>query len=366
MSMQDDGWKPIAGNLEKWNEILLRTDAHLHQYPYWNEPLRQIHLTPDYLVYTERDEPLAYLCVLRLGVPRMRIGIVRGGPVALNGPIPAAALEGLAQWAKRAGYVFIRFSHSDEGFLTQLGAYGLSDRTDAVPFYPPLEHELIVEQLPGEEETAARFQSVARRNIRDARKLDYIVKRNDTTAALEEALPVFAALHARKGQVYSRPLSSYVELVRLAMPYSGARIYTAVLDGKPIQVLLIVRDRDTAHYVIGAMDVEALADNASPGCLLHWHAMRDFYKEGARFYNLGLWGSGGLQVFKSKFRPVERIYPPPLTLVLRPSAYRLWSQMLPLLQSSRPRIEKFIGAVREWRERMGAAVSLKPTTRPSV
>jgi hypothetical protein len=346
-----NGWNRICGNLDDWNRILLGTDAHLYQYPYWNEPLRQIRLSPEYLVYTQGGEPLAFVCVLRLGLPRMRIGIVRCGPVALKGSMPESALADLTRWAGQAGFVFIRFSHGDETILDRLAADAIADRTDSLPFYPPLEHELIVEQLAGEEATAGRFQAVARRNIRDARKVDYVITHADTTARLQETFPVFGALNDRKGQVYSRPLSSYLELLRLAAPHRGARVYTAALNGKIVQALLIVRDRDTAHYVIGAMDVEALGEHASPGCLLHWQAMRDFYGEGARFYNLGLWGSGGLQVFKSKFRPSERVYPAPLTLVLQPTAYRLWTRLLPWLRNSRPRIEKLMGAVRDLKQR---------------
>jgi hypothetical protein len=192
---------------------------------------------------------------------------------------------------------------------------------------------------------------VARRNIRDARNAQYAIERGETADHLERAFPLFDALTARKGNVYSRPLRSYVELMRLALPHRGARVYTALLDGEPIQVLLIARDRDTAHYVIGALDVGRLGDRPSPGCLLHWQAMRDFYAEGTRFYNLGSRGSGGLQVFKSKFRPVELSYPTPLTLVLQPMRYRLWSRMLPMLQNSRPRLERLMAFVGELRGR---------------
>ena len=349
MAIVETGWTRIQRDIDSWNTRLLGTNGHLYQYPYWNEPLRQIHLSPDYVVYGTEAEPQAFACILRIGVPGFKIGIVRGGPVGLNGPLPEAAIDGLVKWSRSAGYSFIRFSHEDAGLLQHISEHGSTDREDALPFYPPLEHELIVEQLADDDETAGRFQSVARRNIRDARKANYQIERSETIEALERAMPVFAALSKRKGQVYSRPMSSYVDLLRLAIPHRGARVYTALVDGKAVQVLLIVRDRDTAHYVIGALDSDALGDHASPGCLLHWQAMRDFYSEGARFYNLGLWGSDGLHVFKSKFRPVEKKYPRPLTLILRPMLYRLWTRTLPILKNSRPRIEQLMTALRELR-----------------
>jgi hypothetical protein len=347
------GWTPIEGDdLDRWNSVLLGTDAHLYQYPYWNEPLRYIHFTPDYLIYTDGREPLAYLCVLRTGVPRLRMGIVRGGPVALKGELPHAASKALLEWAKAAGYVFIRFSHESGDVLEKVGTHGSVDHRDPLPFYPPPEQELIVEQLADDDETAARFQAVARRNIRSAREAAYVIEESDSPGSLEHARPIFAALSGRKGQVFSRPFASYVELVRLAARHRAARLYTASLDGTPLQAALVVRDRNTAHYVIGALDVEKLGNRPSPGCLLHWQAMRAFHRAGAQFYNLGSWGSGGLRIFKSKFRPLERRHPPPLTLVVQPSMYRLWTGTMPLLRNSRPRVEQLMTAVRDLRRRV--------------
>jgi hypothetical protein len=347
------GWTSIVGDdVDRWNTVLFRTDAHLYQYPYWNEPLRHIHLSPDYLIYSEGQEPLGYLCVLGAGVPRMRMGIVRGGPVALKGELPDTAWKALREWAKAAGYIFIRFSHESGDVLQKVGAQGAPDHRDPLPFYPPLEHELMVEQFADDDETASRFQAVARRNIRSAREREYVIEESDNPESLERALPIFAALSGRKGQVFSRPFSSYVELVRLAAPHRAARLYTASLHGTPLQAALVVRDRYTAHYVIGALDVEKLGSRPSPGCLLHWHAMRAFHRDGVRFYNLGSWGSGGLRIFKSKFRPFERVHPPPLTLVVQPSLYRLWVKTMPLLRNSRPRVEQLMTAVRDLRRRV--------------
>jgi hypothetical protein len=89
---------------------------------------------------------------------------------------------------------------------------------------------------------------------------------------------------------------------------------------------------------MGALDVVALADAPSPSCLLHWHAMRDFRRLGVRDYNLGSGGSGGLMIFKNKFRPVRRDFCPPLTVILQPARYR-WIQRLLAV----PRFLRYLG-----------------------
>jgi hypothetical protein len=76
--------------------------------------------------------------------------------------------------------------------------------------------------------------------------------------------------------------------------------------------------------VIGAVDVAGLDRAVSPACLVHWVAMRDFYREGVRYYSLGNENQGGLQIFKNKFRPRRIEYPPIRTVVINPVLYRLW------------------------------------------
>jgi hypothetical protein len=56
--------------------------------------------------------------------------------------------------------------------------------------------------------------------------------------------------------------------------------------------------------------------------------MKDAAEAGATFYNLGA-RSGSVYNFKAKFRPTEHEWPAPLTLVVKPTAYRLWRRLLP-------------------------------------
>jgi lipid II:glycine glycyltransferase (peptidoglycan interpeptide bridge formation enzyme) len=132
-------------------------------------------------------------------------------------------------------------------------------------------------------------------------------------------------MEARKGRrIYNRRCSSYERLAELARSYRCCRVYLVRAGERLVQGIMVVRDGSTAHYVIGAVDVAALDRAVSPACLLHWVAMRDFYREGVRYYSLGNDNRGGLQIFKNKFRPRRFEYPPIRTVVINPGLYRIW------------------------------------------
>jgi CelD/BcsL family acetyltransferase involved in cellulose biosynthesis len=125
-------------------------------------------------------------------------------------------------------------------------------------------------------------------------------------------------------------MGTYKRMMGEAEPHRAAHLYTAWLHEKPVAVILILRDRTTAHYFLGTIDLEALGETPSPACLLHWHAMRQAVELGAVSYNLGT-RSGPVYTFKAKFRPVELERPAPLTFAVRPRLYRVWRRLLPFV-----------------------------------
>jgi hypothetical protein len=330
-----DGWTPIApDSLSAWNARLLNTEAHLHQYPYWNEPFRRIHFTPHYLVYRSNGEPVAYVAVLQIGFWPFRVGVIKGGPVSLvpKEAVPWPALNELCAWARKRGYVFLRFSHPDAGFSDRIAELERAERLDAFPVYPHLEYDLIVEQLDDEARMLASFQKIARSDIRNASAVGYEIKAGDDPQFLVESWPLFERLSERKGfRIYNRPMESYLDLVRMAREQGSVRFYMARLNGRLVESIIVVRDGNTAHYVAGALDVEGIKGHttASPATLLHWNAMRDFYRLGVKYYSFG----GTVFTFKKKFRPLRRDFPPPVTVVIRPLLYRVWVGLVPHLQS---------------------------------
>ena len=328
------GWTPIpATEAGEWNRRLLATDGHLHQFPYWNEPLRYIHLAPQYLVYRSNGVEQVFVALLRIGVPFFRIGLIKGGPVSLipGQDVSDEALRALYAWSRRAGYVFLRFSHADPAFSARIASLGNAERVDGFPVYPPLEFDLVIEQTDDDAQMLASFQRIARRNIRDASAVGYDIKITDDPRALVESWPLFVALGEKKGvRIYNRPMESYVRMVRLAKDHDAVRIYMAYLNGKLAETIVVVRDGSTAHYVAGALDTAVLGDrqNASPTTLLHWKAMRDFYRAGVATYSLGFTS----YTFKEKFRPVRRDFPAPVTVAVNPLLYRWWVKMAPMIQ----------------------------------
>ena len=114
-----------------------------------------------------------------------------------------------------------------------------------------------------------------------------------------------------------------------------------------MQALLVVRDRDTAHYISGALDTIALGETPSPSVLLHWHAMRDAFRRwGTARYDLGT-RSGNVYPFKRKFRPLEHHCPPPVTLVGNETLFRLWlGAGLPMITRQWPRIKRALSGSR--------------------
>lgn len=339
-----DAWTAVAPrDLPRWNARLLETGASLFQYPYWNEPLRVLHMAPQYLVHGPAAAPRAYACVLRLGPPGLRIGLVQRGPVQLlGGPDDRrAAVHDLARWARAGGYAFLRVTHEDADVLDDVATAGRVEATNAFPFYREPPEELVVEQEADDEAVQRRFQPIARRNLRRAAEVGYRLESSDAPDALADVWPLFEGLSRRK-RLSFRPRASFREMLALARPHDAARVYVAYLAERPVQALIVVRDRDVAHYVAGALDTPALGERASPSVLLHWFAMRDAFRRWGTHYDLGT-RSGNVYPFKRKFRPTERRHPPPSTLVTGPARYALWTRAaLPLVTSHWPRIKAML------------------------
>ena len=323
------GWHPIPpSEVAAWNDSLLGTEASLFQLPYWNEPLRTLHFRPTYLTYNEGGRPIAYVCVLELGVPGLRIALAPRGPVPLvrDGMLPASALHALHAWSARRGHIFLRLTHERADLLEQWAVLPGARRTDPFPLYSEPREELLVLQEGSDEQVAAAFQPVARRNLRHAQQVGYRIESDDSPALLTRMWPLFQTLSQRKNFRY-RPLDSFLTLLRLARPHGGACTFAASFNDRPVQAIVVVRDGRTAHYIIGALDTDTLGDRESPSVLLHWLAMRHFAAQGTRYYDLGT-RSGPVYRFKQKFRPMEREIPPPVVLVPHPLRFRSWSTVI--------------------------------------
>jgi hypothetical protein len=290
-------------------------------------------LRSSYFVCGRPGDPSAFVCVLALGFGRLRVGLVREGPVwlrDLDQAAKAACLESLVTELRERGFVLACFTGADVEALTGIEGLAASNRDALLPFPVAEPESLIVPQAATDEETASVFAPVARRDIRKAERAGFVVESADSDEALRVAWPIWMQVH-RFRRLYGRSRSSWRRLLERARALGTVSIYTASIDGRPVQSILVVRAGSRATYVIGALDREALGDLPSPSCLLHFRAMRDAFARGCMLYDLGS-RSGPVHRFKSKFRPEERILPPPVNLVLEPTMYPLVSWLLPRLR----------------------------------
>lgn len=345
--IQSPGWVDLPiSEIPEWNARLAATTASVFQYPYWNEPLRLLRLRPRYITYQSPGAPPAYACVLDVGPTACRAGLIQRGPVSLGEPGAdlTVAIRELARWASREGYVFLRLTHSNPATLAIAAAVPGALRTDAFPLYREPQHELLILQHEDDEVLLRSFQSVARRNLRQAIEAGYQIRSSSDPELFREVWFLFERLAERKGFNF-RPLESYLSLLAHARACGCAAVWVAYLADRPMQAILVVRDRDTAHYISGALDVAALEGRPSPSVLLHWRAMRECARLGASWYSLGT-PSGPVQQFKQKFRPQERVNPPAVTLVSRKILYRTWSVAgVRLASGLRPQLKRLFTLV---------------------
>jgi hypothetical protein len=324
------GWSRIPpSEIPAWNEKLLHTAASYHQYPFWIEPYRHMGIKRRYLRYVRGGVPIAYVCVQSIGLPRVRLGVIVNGPVGLEVDLPVdeESLRDLVVWARRAGYVFLKFSHFDPELLRCVGSLPRARTVDAFPFFGSQDERLVVPLQDNEDAMLAAFQPVARYEIRAAVRAGYDIRVSDSPDDFASIWPMIERLSERKGFHVYRPVAGWQDMIARASEHRCARVYTAALESKIVQAILVVRDARTAEYRLGALDVNVLGKRPSPACLLHWHAMRDMHRLGCLAYNLGP-PSGPVFQFKRKFRPASILPPPSVSVVTSRGLYWCWSNVL--------------------------------------
>jgi CelD/BcsL family acetyltransferase involved in cellulose biosynthesis len=198
--------------------------------------------------------------------------------------------------------------------------------------------DYIVEQRASEEETLATFDREVRRKLRRATELGYEFVSEDSPEALANAWPLYQECARRKHFRLERPLSVYMQTMRLAQAHNCVRLYSVRLNGKLVGSTLVFRDRTTAHCQLAAFE----AKHRQSAVFLHWNAMRDMYRQGAHRYNLAP-GPGALARFKQQFCQTPVTYPGPLTVVFKQNWFRLWMKFVfPVAKRLRPALRGIV------------------------
>ncbi|MFN0279979.1 MAG: lipid II:glycine glycyltransferase FemX [Pyrinomonadaceae bacterium] len=325
------GWAVIEDvDLPSWSEKLLSTDAHYRQYPYWCEPYQDAGgFKPKYYSYRTPHGDAAYVCVLERNFAGIKFGLVFRGPVAVGAhTVSDQIINDLCAVAKKNGYAFLRFTHRNEDFIDSLLRLPESRQVESFPFDRDPPKSLIVTFAETDEETFNSFQPVGRRSIRVAEKAGFVISKSDSVEDYRKIWPMLERLSERKSFALSnRNLDAWIQIIENARNQNCSMLYTASLDGVCVSAIHLLRYGQTVEFMLGALDVGLLGKNPSPSALLHWHAMRDFYNAGCKYYNLGGPGDGvrnKVYQFKRKFHPELKQSPPAVTVVLDPFKYRCW------------------------------------------
>jgi len=325
-------WTPIPQrDVRFWNSRLLQSDASIYQYPLFNDTAHFPMFKPRYLVCTKDDREVAFACINTFDLLGFKFGFVRDGPASLvTGVRPGLdELQTLLDWADDNRYTFLKLSNENQSVLSDLLVNRQSARVDPFPLFGSLSrHRHVVELTDDDSEMLSRFQRIARRDIRNASAAGFQIASTTHAAALESYWPLVRKLERRKGFSYRRGLKSYKQMMQMAADSNSARLFTVDFKGRPVNVVLVVRDRMTAHYLVGALDVDALGDAPTPNTLVHWTAMREFRAMGVRRYSFfGGNPKSRVSVFKEKFNPIIEDLPPPVNVILYPRRYKLFQHI---------------------------------------
>lgn len=344
-------WSEIPPDqVPAWNHRLQATPASLYQYPFWNEPLKHVLFTPVYLVHRVRERETAFVCIVTLRLAGFRMGLIKYGPVGLpdGEAVGAGAWEALLAWARERNFIFLRVTHTEEEALRTAASLPGARRTDAFTLWPEETEELRVPLRAG---TLAALPHEVRRLVRRGQEAGFVTRSSVSPEDFRACWPLFQRMAAAK-KINFRPRAYFQDLVELGTRAECCRIYWAEFEGRIVQALLVARTGRTACLMAGALDQERLAGGLpSPSCLLHWHAIREHAELGAETYHMGN-RAGPVYPFKKKFQPVEQRVAPPVTLVLRPLMYHLWSRVV--LRVSEPFLPHIRGAVQRLRDRVPA------------
>ncbi|MEZ4087697.1 MAG: peptidoglycan bridge formation glycyltransferase FemA/FemB family protein [Candidatus Gracilibacteria bacterium] len=141
--------------------------------------------------------------------------------------------------------------------------------------YQP-ESTLIVDLTPSEEEILAQMKSKGRYNIKVAQKHGVTITESHD---IEAFYSLFKETTSRD-DFSGHPLTYYQNMVEA----TGARLFLAMYENKPIAGAIVTYFNKTATYYYGASSDQNR--NVMAPYLLHWHIMQDAKNQGYTEYDL--------------------------------------------------------------------------------
>ncbi|MCU0323234.1 MAG: aminoacyltransferase [Chitinophagaceae bacterium] len=300
------------------NEALKKTDASFFQYPYYAEGYRYILRSKSvYLKYVLDNSITAYCTIMEIGFYPFKVGLIIRGPVLLNNDVKLDDLfNGLQEYAKKAGYMFIRINPAEQLLNNYLAKNDLFISEDYFPYYKGSQNKNFNISNKSSADLLASFNQMCRRKIKHADTVNFTYKNVETEDELKQVYELFTKVGRKKNFKY-RSYKSYREIYNNGKVHDLCTVYTAILNNKIVAAGFIVKDKNYYNYLSGGLIVEGYDSKNSPSAKLHYLAMQDcFYKEEKKYYNISYSGEGSdVYKFKSSFNPAVEDMPDYYTFI---------------------------------------------------
>ena len=298
--------------IDLWNEKLKNTNASFFQYPYYAAGYRHFLFSKAVFLQLEhKGKTVGFCCIMRIGIMRLKIGLIIRGPVFFyEQPDIASSINALKHYAKQQRYIFIRINPDNELLESVLKSDNEFEERDFFPSYKGSQgYDLIVYKRK-EDELLRSFRDDCRNKIRFQKEMNYTYTKVQTEEGLKKVYTLFKKLGENKNFSY-RPFKSYAEILFKGNKHDLCSVYTASLGNDMICAAFIVKDSNAYTYFSGALLLGDIKAKFSPANNLHYLIMQDcFYKDNKPKYNLSYSAPGsGVHMFKTSFKPVEEIKP---------------------------------------------------------
>lgn len=288
------------------NEALKQTDASFFQYPYYAEGYKFILRSKSvYLKYILNNTIAAYCTIMEVGIYPFKVGLIIRGPILVNFNINVDELfTGLQQYAKKAGYMFMRINPAEQLLEDYLANNNLFIAEDYFPYYKGSQNKNFNISNKSADALLASFNQMCRRKIKHADAVDFTYKYVETEDELKKVYELFTKVGSKKNFKY-RSYKSYREIYNNGKVHNLCTVYIASLQNKIVAAGFIVKDKNYYNYLSGGLIVEGYDSKNSPSAKLHYLAMQDcFYKEEKKYYNISYSGpDSDVYKFKSSFNP---------------------------------------------------------------
>lgn len=299
-------YKIIPSEYTSLNDTLKATNASFFQYPYYAEGYKYILNSKSvYLKYIINEKTIAYCTIMEIGIWPFKVGLIIRGPVFFNLENNLVEIfTGLQEYAKKAGYMFLRINPNEHKIAEYLNTNQNFIREDYFPYYKGSQNKNFNVSYKPQEQLLGSFNQMCRRKIKHADSENFIYKHVETEEELKEVYELFTKVGSRKNFKY-RSFKSYKEIFVNGKVHDLCTVYTARLNNKTVAAGFIVKDKNYYNYLSGGLIVEGYESKNSPSAKLHYLAMLDcFYKENKKYYNISYSGEDSdVYKFKSSFNP---------------------------------------------------------------